>query len=103
MPDNTTTIQSFLNVFAAPIAAGNVTAAINTVMALFSPDAGNPVTSPTVGIGGNTQATPVTPLNQLQMFTGGTAIRALFTELLSSFPSLTFTAYPDPNNPVFCV
>ena len=34
MADNTTTIQSFLNVFLYPI--GNPTTAINTVMALFS-------------------------------------------------------------------
>ena len=33
MADNTTTIQSFLNVFLTPI--GNPTTAINTVMALF--------------------------------------------------------------------
>jgi hypothetical protein len=65
-------------------------------MGLFSPDVGAPPTSPSVGIGGNTQGLgPV--------FTGNTAITALFTELLSSFPSLTFTAYPTPGSPVFCV
>jgi hypothetical protein len=87
MPDNTTTIQSFLNVFATPIASGNVTTAITNVMALFSPN------SPSVGIGGNLQGLgPV--------FTGTGQITALFTELLSSFPGLTFTAQPNP--PVFC-
>jgi hypothetical protein len=42
MVDNTTTIQSFLAVFNTPV--NNPANAINTVMALFSPNA------PTVGI-----------------------------------------------------
>lgn len=94
MVDNTTTIQSFLNVFATPIA--NVATAITTVMALFSPDVGKPPTSPSVGIGGNNQGLGPS-------FTGNTAITALFTELLSSFPQLVFTAYPTPNSPAFCI
>lgn len=100
MADNTTTIQSFLNVFLTPV--GNSTTAINTVMQLFSPDVGNPATSPTVGIGGNTQNDPHG--NALgPVFTGRTAIKALFTELLTSFPNLTFTAYPNPQSAVICV
>jgi hypothetical protein len=96
MVDNTTTIQAFLNIFAAPIAPANAATAVTGVLALFSPDAGNPVTSPTVGIGGNTQSLGPS-------FTGNAAITALFTELLSSFPSLTFMAFPAPANPAFCV
>jgi hypothetical protein len=96
MADNTTTIQSFLNVFATPIAAGNVTTAINTVTALFSPDGtGTPLT-PSVGIGASTQD-PQGPA-----FRGNAGITALFTELLSSFPGLTFVPYPT-STPVFCV
>jgi hypothetical protein len=99
MADNTTTIQSFLNVFLTPV--GNPTTAINNVMALFSPDS-NPVTSPTVGIGGNTQTDPHgSPLGPV--FTGRAAITALFTELLRSFPNLTFTAYPNAQSAVFFV
>ena len=94
MPDNTDTIKAFLNVFAAPIAAPAT--AIATVMGLFSPDMGAPPTTPSVGIGGNNQALGPS-------FQGRTAITALFTELLSSFPNLVFTAWPTPANPVFCI
>jgi hypothetical protein len=98
--DNTPTIQSFLNVFFTTV--GNPTTAVNNVMALFSPDVGNPPTSPTVGIGGNTQNDPH-GIALGPMFTGNAQITALFTELLTSFPNLTFTAYPNPTGAVFCV
>lgn len=100
MADNTTTIQSFLSVFAAPIALGNVTNSIKTVLALFSPDAAGPPATPSVGIGANTQD----PLGLA--FRGSAAITALFAELLSSFPQLTFLPYnpsTNPATPVFCV
>jgi hypothetical protein len=96
MPDNTNTIQSFLSLFLTPV--GNPTNAVNTVLTLFSPDSA----SPTVGIGGNIQNDPHgNPLGPV--FTGSAQIKALFTELLSSFPNLTFTAYPNPQSPVICV
>jgi hypothetical protein len=92
---NTDTIQSFLNVFAQPIAVPAT--AITTVVGLFSPNVGTPPTSPSVGIGGNNQALGPS-------FTGHTDITALFSELLSSFPHLVFTAYPiPPANAVFCI
>jgi hypothetical protein len=89
---NIGTIQQFLNVFAVAPAGPNP---VTTVMGLFSPDAGPPPT-PSVGIGGNNQALgPV--------FRGQGQITALFTELLLSFPNLTFLPWPQPNNPVFCI
>jgi hypothetical protein len=94
---NIFTIQAFLNVFSAPIAASNVATAISTVTGLFSPDLPGPPVTPSVGIGANTQD----PLGSA--FRGNTQITALFTELLSSFPQLTFMPYPTPASPLFCV
>lgn len=68
----------------------NVAAAVG----LFSPQAGPPIT-PTVGIGSNIQTGP--------FFRGTNDITALFTQLLSSFPNLVFTAWPNPAAPLFCV
>jgi hypothetical protein len=97
MVDNTTTIQDFLNIFAAPTAAGGVTNAIASVMALFSPDEPGPPVTPSVGIGASTQD-PLGPA-----FRGNAPITALFTELFLSFPHFTFTAWPIPGNPAFCI